>query len=89
MKKLLVLSALLLCSCGSKQEASYKQQFYDYLENNLSYQVITVDFRLTEAHTFGYDYYAVDVYYTDGELHKCEYVIAVENNNIIQIGEVK
>lgn len=106
MKKIkLVLLALplLLCGCESNKNSSassvivepaYKQEFYAYLEENFDLPdggtIITVEFRMTEAKTFGYDYIAADVYYTKGTVHKKEYLLCVnEDKTIYQVAEVK
>ena len=99
-KLLLLALPLILCGCGSNKnnstssvaitEPAWKQEFYNYVEKTYMVEVITVEFRLTEAHTFDYDYYVADIYYTVGTLYKIECLVAVDPSadKIIQIGRV-
>lgn len=96
MKKIILLLSLplLLASCGSNEkEPAYKNEFYIYLEDNFNLKdggsILTVLFKETEANTYGYTYVAAEVYYTDGDVHKCEYIIAVDEDKIVQIGVVE
>ena len=88
--KLLLLALPLLCSCG-KNDPNYKDQFYALLEKSYTESyVVTVEFSMTEAKTFNYEYIVADVYHSDGDLHKDSYLIIVDNNgNIVEIGEIK
>ena len=100
LKLLLLTLPLLFCGCGSNKnnstssvvitEPAWKQEFYDYVEKTYMVQTITIEFRLTEAHTFDYDYYVADIYYTVGTLYKIECLVVVNpsTDKIIQIGRV-
>ena len=95
-KLLLLALPLLLCGCDNKQtntttavESAYKQELYTYIEKNYpNMYVITVEFRNTEAKTFDYDYIVADVYYTIGAVYSKEFLIAVKDGSIYQVGEV-
>ena len=91
-KLLLLALPLLLCGCASDKsttQPAYKQELYTYIEKNYpNMYVITVEFRNTEAKTFDYEYIVADVYYTIGAVYSKEFLIAVKDGSIYQVGEV-
>ena len=90
-KLLLLALPLLLTGCASDKpiDPAYKQELYTYIEKNYpNMYVITVEFRDTEAKTFDYDYIVADVYYTIGAVYSKQFLIAVKDGSIYQVGEV-